>query len=220
MACHIQLNRHTQVSKKTRNCSHVWIHLLWWPSSCSHYFFFFALICCNFPFPSLVKFYPGSGTRLFRLQMHICTNHLMIMCTELCNKFANATCCMLRLSFTSVSHETLLSIYSQYYQVSEDYMSLATELSPSFRYLQYGSNEKLGGGRGMEERLIVFFYSVQRCTQNWHTVITEERKQWRDITNSTCSCSQAPLEFFCDSTVRGGPGVSFMQQDTWYSLSV
>ena len=71
----------------------------------------------------------------------------------------------LRLSFTSVSHETLLSIYSQYYQVSEDYMSLATELSPSFRYLQYGSNEKLGRG-GMEERLIIFFYSVQRCTQN------------------------------------------------------
>ena len=54
----------------------------------------------------------------------------------------------LRLSFTSVSHETLLSIYSQHYQVSEDYMSFATELSLSFRYLQYGSDEKLGVGGG------------------------------------------------------------------------
>ena len=76
----------------------------------------------------------------------------------------------LRLSFTSVSHETLLSIYSQYYQVSEDYMSLATELSPSFRYLQYGSNEKLGGGEGHgRETDSIFLFCPKMHTKLTHS---------------------------------------------------
>ena len=98
-------------------------------------------------------------------------------------------------SFASVSHETLLSIYSQHYQVGEDDMSLAATLLPCFHCLQYRSSGKLGEGRGCEKRLKVFSIS----SKDAHKTDTQSSQKSRNnggILPTVCAAAPSLLPSF------------------------
>ena len=130
-----------------------------------------------------------------------CCIFAQIACNKLCNKFVqwcDMFTSLFRQCFSWDPAQYLLTAFPGQWRrllPSSCLASIAcsTEAVESWGVGERGEGEggREGGERVWKETDSIFYF-VQRCTRNWHTVITEEQKQWRNITNSTCSCSQAP----------------------------
>ena len=126
-----------------------------------------------------------------------------IVCNKLCNKFVQW-------------HDKFMSLFRQCFSWDPAQYLLTTLPGRWRRYescchaltllplLAVQKQWKVGGRERVWKETESIFYFVQRCTQNWHTVITEEQKQWRNITNSMCSCSQPPPQLCSRLTGEGG----------------